>query len=129
MRDITARWMACIALAVAAAGVGGYAHADSITEPDAYALAERVYVLEDQVAGLAAQQDAVDDYIVALYANDAILDERTNEVGCFARSDYHYVRETLNGSKRKYRMPLVVRTCSKNWKPKRRMIAPKEMTR
>lgn len=138
IRDTTARWMAAIALAVAVAGVGGYAHADSITEPDAYAVSLRVAQLETQVEALTSQIENQNEDIATLYANDGILDDRTNQAGCVAYSDFHYVRERVNNSKRKWRLPLAVWNMSdpgcrpnpkKAWRPNHRRALTQEVTR
>lgn len=127
MRDATARRLGLAALLLATWGIATSAlvpgRADSLSEPDAYQLRREVQVLqatvEEQGAALAGLQEDID----SLYSNDAILDKRTTDAACFAWSDYHYVRETLNGSKKKYRLPLVVYTCKKNWKPKPRLAS------
>lgn len=135
-RDIVARRRARTALVVALlaliAALGAYsvqAYADSVTEPDAYALQQQVVQLQDQVdelTGLVADQQDTND---VLFENDGVLDQRTATSDCLAYSDYHYVRERINGGKKRWRMPLVVwrmdvPTCradpKRQWKPTRR---------
>lgn len=134
-RDRIALPVACLALALATVGTIGPAAADSISEPDAAALAERVSDLESQVEQLDSsrldQAGLVDD----LFSNDAVLDERTGAgtaSACIAYSDYHYVREQVNGRGRKWRLPLAAwnmadpgcRVRGKVWKPKPRVLVP-----
>lgn len=96
-----------LALTLSVVAVAGPAAADSISEPDAYkvhnevlALQDEVESLTDQVNSMATQQDISVSRIDTLEAVDVSP--------CIAFSDRHYVREHLNGSKKKYRMPLVV---------------------
>lgn len=108
-RDWPARALALIALA-ASFGLGS-AYANSITEPDAYAVGVRVTELEGQIGGLedqiAALEESANDQAEAIDT----LAERTGPgtaSDCLATSDRHFVRETVNGGKRRWKLPIVV---------------------
>lgn len=137
MRDATARRLGAAGLVLAtwaiATGPSVPGMADSVSEPDAYALAQRVAALQEQVDELAGQVADQADTNAELYANDGVLDERTAQAGCVAYSDFHYVRERVNNHGRKWRLPLAVWNMSdpgcrpnpkKTWRPSRRAYTP-----
>lgn len=131
-RDRLALPVACLALALATVGTIGPAAADSISEPDAYALRQQVNAQADEIDGLAAEIASARADLADLYENDATLDDRTQLAACVAYSDYHYVREQVNGHGKRWRLPLAVwnmadpgcRVRGKVWKPKPRVLVP-----
>lgn len=114
----------CATLALAVAlGAGGPALADSISEPDAYAVSNRVDVLQEEVdlltAELAATDDRLDRVAYVAIVSDLVTD-------CLAYSERHYVKERIDGKGKKYRLPLVVwrgdlRACQPARQPTRRI--------
>lgn len=115
---------------------GAPALADSLTEPDAYALRQEVLALQETVDQQQADVDALLAWADTVHADLGVLDDRTGAgtpSQCLATSDYHYVRERVNGSKRRYRLPLVAWNMAtpscrpdprKLWRPSPRLFAP-----
>jgi hypothetical protein len=99
MTDRPARIIAALAAAIALAAAGGFtfgsARADSTTEPDAAALAERVDALESQVDSLHLWAQAQD------HTTDQVIDAMS-PLDCLAFSSVHAYRETLGPKGRKY---------------------------
>lgn len=109
MTDRYSRIVSTLAL-VCVIGAGTPALADSLSEPDAYAVKNEVAELRDQVAALEASLAQTDEYTYAIAAhtitNDAIL-------ACTGYSDRHYYKERVDGGKKKYRLPVMVWLASK----------------
>lgn len=133
-KDRAARTIAALALATSIAAVGGFtygqAKADSLSEPDAYQLKqvvqqqqESIDILESNVVVLNGTLDAVVDAVNEQSASTGGLD-------CLAFSDYHYYKETVDGSRKRYRLPVMVwntslRSCRFSdapWHPKHRQV-------
>lgn len=115
MRSLTYSNVASTLALVLVVAAGAPALADSISEPDAYAVRVHADALQAQVDSLADANAAmavrVDDLVASANDQADAIDElgaSAAATDCLAISDRHYVRETINGSKRRYRMPLVV---------------------
>lgn len=112
MRSLTYSNVTATLALVLVIAAGAPALADSISEPDAYAVHTEVQALRGQVDSLTDENANLSVQVDALVASandqaDAI-DITAGTTNCLAFSDRHYVRETINGSRRRYRMPLVV---------------------
>ena len=137
MRDATARRLGLAGVLLATWAIATTdlvpGRADSLSEPDAYALRQEVQLLQDTVESQGAEIAGLHEDVDSLYSNDGILDKRTAQSGCLAYSDRHYVREQMNGKGRKWRLPLVVWRMDapfcrpnpkKTWRPSRRANTP-----
>lgn len=103
MKDTKARRIAVIALfAAIGAFMLGSARADSTTEPDAAALAQRVAALETQVDALRTWQRDVHDWQLDKDATTEQIIEAVQPIDCMAFSTYHGFRETIGPKGRKY---------------------------
>lgn len=137
MRDATARRLGLAGVLLATWAIATTApvpgRADSLSEPDAYAVRQLVLEQAAVIEQQGQEIDSLREDVETLYANDGILDDRTEQAGCLAYSDRHYVREQMNGKGRKWRLPLVVWRMDapfcrpnpkKTWRPSRRANTP-----
>jgi hypothetical protein len=121
------------------ASAGGYllgsARADSLSEPDAYAVLQQVQVLQDRVDTLESDNAASERRLDVAISDIVVLDNRTNDesaLGCLAYSDRHYYKEQMDGKGPRVRLPVMVwnttlRSCrpsAKAWRPHGRALVP-----
>jgi hypothetical protein len=148
MRDTKARFMALSAV-VGVCGIAamGTAYADVTTEPDAAQIGAVVLQQQGQIADLQRAVTARERYdadaqaqIDSLQSDVSLLGDTLNDVvnevndhadavaviDCLAYSDFHYFKERVNHSRKKYRLPIMVwRTDIKECRPaaKKKRIA------
>jgi hypothetical protein len=108
MKDRFARSLALVALLAAfAAGMLGSASADSVTEPDAAALASRVADLEANAKFQQDSGEALARQVLELEARVAYLEEQPEYLACLAVSDRKFVRMQVEGRGPRLRLGLV----------------------
>lgn len=133
MKDTQARRIAVVALfAAVGAFMLGSARADSISEPDAYAVKTQMQALQAQVDGLSAQLDQMNDASGASLAQRVSDLEDSDVSRCLAYSDRHYYKERVGTHGRKWRFPVMLwnmsdatcRPSAAEWKPSGRVFVP-----